>query len=136
AEDPAPRLAALHPGAAAALVDVETGALRTLPAGTRIVATSDAHALLVQGRDAVLVDAEGTATKLGPLLPLAHLQRTRLVVAIPPYVVDLGQGKLVGLFDGAPLAVGADGLVLVAARPADASRPAEGPLRWIAPSPR
>ncbi len=131
----APRLVPLHPGNDAALVDLDRREVEVLTPGDHILATSGSRALLLRNRSLVLHDLGGTDRPLGgEIFPLAHIFHTGKVVVVPPFVVDVERGDLLGRTDARPLAVSTDGAVLVAeGGAADATHLARGPLRWQAP---
>ena len=128
----APRLVALHPGADAVLVDLDEKSVERLSTGDRIVATAGTRALVLRGRSLLVHDLGGRdRPPLGEPAALGHLRRTGTVVLVPPFVVDIGTGELLGTTSARPLAVSADGAVLVPdGQDADATHLAVGPLRW------
>jgi hypothetical protein len=132
----APRLVPLYPGADTVLVDLERRAVLRLTPGDRVITTVADRALLLRGRRLVAYQV-GTAEKpLGAeITPLEHVLRAGTVVALPPVAVDAATGTVLGKVPASPLALATDGSVLVAAAPADASRLARGPLRWVRPAP-
>ncbi|HEX7668705.1 MAG TPA: hypothetical protein VF395_03935, partial [Polyangiaceae bacterium] len=128
----APRLVALHPGADAVLVDLDEKSVERLSSGDRIVATAGTRALVLRGR-ALLVHELGGRDRppFGEPAALARLLRTGNVVVVPPFVVDVGTSELLGTTTSRPLAVSADGAILVPdGQDADATHLATGPLRW------
>jgi hypothetical protein len=135
-QDGAPRLVALHPGADAVLVDLETRQLEKLQTGDRILTVSGPRALVLRRKNIVIHEIGGQEVVLpGEVLPVARMLLRGTTVVVPPYVVDLVRGVLVGLTSEAPLAVSRDGAVLSAAAGADTTHPAMGPLKWTLPVP-
>jgi hypothetical protein len=133
-QDGAPRLVALHPGADAVLVDLETRQLEKLQPGDRILTVSGARALVLRKKNVVLHQIGGQELTLpGEVLPVARMLLKGGTVVVPPYVLDLARGTLIGLTSEAPLAVASDGAVLSAATGADTTHAAMGPLKWTLP---
>ena len=131
--DGLPRLVPLHPGNDAALLDLDRRAVEMLRAGDRILATAATRALIIRGRSLVLHELGGGDRELGrEILPLAHIARTGSVLYVPPYVVDVARGALLGRAEGRAFAVATDGAILVGDGAPDASHFARGPLRWKA----
>jgi hypothetical protein len=130
--DGSPRLVALHPGADAVLLDLDKREVERLKAGDRILATAGERALVLRGQSVVVHELGGAEHLLGAgLTPLGHVLRSGSVMVVPPFVVDVARGSLLGTTDARALAVSADGAVLVAeGGPADAAHFAVGPLRW------
>ncbi|HVU04200.1 MAG TPA: hypothetical protein VHE30_20725 [Polyangiaceae bacterium] len=129
-----PRLVPLHPGADAVLVDLDSGTVEALRSGDRILGTAGERALVLRGRSLVVHTLHGDEQSLsGEVDPFGHVRRTGSTFFVPPFVVDLGRGVLVGKSGARALAVATDGSLLVAATPADATRLAGGPLSWVAP---
>ena len=133
----APRLVALHPGADAVLVDLDEKSVERLSSGDRILATAETRALVLRGRSLVIHELGGRdRPPMGDIAQLGHILRTGTVVVVPPLVVDVGSGELLGTTTARALAVSADGSVLVPdGRDADATHLATGPLRWKRPDP-
>ena len=133
----APRLVPLHPGNEAALLDLDRREVEMLTTGDRILSTSGARALVLRGHSLVLHELGGSDRELGSeLLPLAHIVHSGATFFVPPLVVDIARGKLLGTSDDRAFAVAADGTLLVPeGAAADAAHFARGPLRWKAPTP-
>ncbi len=129
-----PRLVPLHPGTDAALLDLDRREVEMLTNGDRILSTSGARALVLRGRSLVLHELGGGDVNLGgEVSPLAHIVHSGPVFFVPPFVVDVARGKLIGKADDRALAVATDGALLVAeGGAADAKHFAHGPLRWRA----
>jgi hypothetical protein len=131
--DGAPRLVPLHPGGDAALLDLDRREVEMLTAGDRIIATSGTRALVLRGRSLVLHELGRGDRELGrEILPLAHIARMGSVFFVPPYVVDVASGQLLGRADDRAFAVATDGALLVGGGAPDAAHFARGPLRWKA----
>jgi hypothetical protein len=104
-----------------------------LTAGDRILATFGTRALVLRGRSLVLHELGGSDRELGrEILPLAHIARKGSVLFVPPYVVDVARGELLGRSDARAFAVATDGAILVGDGVPDAAHFARGPLRWKA----
>jgi hypothetical protein len=131
--DGAPRLVPLHPGNEAALVDLDRSEVEMLTTGDRVLATSSARALVLRGRSLVVHELGGSDKTLGEVLPLAHIVRSGPVFYVPPFVVDVARGELIGRSEEPALAVSSDGALLVSEETADAAHFAVGPLSWKAP---
>jgi hypothetical protein len=132
----APRLVPLHPGTDAALLDLDRREVEMLTNGDRILYTSGARALVLRGRKLVLHELGGSDAELGgDVSPLAHIVHSGPVFFVPPFVVDVARGKLIGKAEDRALAVASDGALLIAeGGAADATHFARGPLRWKEPS--
>ena len=133
--DGTPRLVPLHPGTDAVLVDLDHGTVENLGTGDRILATSGTRALLLRGHSLLFHELGGhDLPVLGDVDPLAHVLRAGGTMLIPPLLVDLTTGTLVGTTSARPLAVSVDGALLVPDHDPDATHFAMGPLRWIKPN--
>jgi hypothetical protein len=133
--DEAPRLVPIHAGKDTAVLDMDRRTVTVLPAGARVIASSDAFVLAVRGDDLVLLDAKGAETDLQvDMDAFGRVLRAGPVVAALPWVVDLAKGALLGHFDQVPLAISVDGHGLFARAEAGSSRAPLGPLRWRAPA--
>ena len=131
----APRLVPLHPGTDAALLDLDRREVEMLTNGDRILATSGARALVLRGRSLVVHELGSSDAELGEIVPLSHMLRSGSVVFVPPFVVDVALGELLGRSEERALAVASDGALLVATGgAADAAHFARGPLEWKAPA--
>lgn len=135
-----PRLVALHPGADAVLIDLETRRLDRLPAGDRVLSVAANRALVLRKKSLVLHEAFGQETVLpGEVAPVSRMLLRGGTVVVPPYVVDVARGTLLGFTQESPLAVSTDGAVLSAAPEGDAARNGShamaGPLKWSMPAP-
>jgi hypothetical protein len=131
-----PRLVPLHPGSDAALLDLDRREIEMLTSGDRILFTSGARALVLRGRKLVLHELGGGDVEFsGDVSPLAHIVHSGPVFFVPPFVVDVARGKLLGKAEDRALAVANDGALLVAEGGAvDATHFARGPLRWKEPT--
>jgi hypothetical protein len=127
----ATRLLPLYPGADSVLVDLDGGQTIPLLPGDRVLTTLDDRALILRGRSVILYQ-KGAADRVlsTEVDPLAHVLRSDPVIAVPPIVVDVAKGAVLGRVEGRGLAVAQDGAVLVAGAAADATRFAIGPLVW------
>jgi hypothetical protein len=132
-----PRLVPLHPGNDAALLDLDRREVEMLTSGDRILATSGARALVLRGHTLLFHELGGSDRELpGEVTPLLHMARAGAVFYVPPFVVDLARGELLGKAEERAFAVAADGALLVSeGGAADATRLARGPLRWKTPAP-
>jgi hypothetical protein len=96
--------------------------------------TAGNRALVLRGRSLVLY-TKGAAERIleTDVDPLGHVLRSGNVVAVPPVIVDVGRGDVIGRVDGRALAVSRDGAILVPqGNGADSTRFATGPLAWQA----
>jgi hypothetical protein len=133
--DGTPRLVPLHPGTDAVVVDLDRGTVENLANGDRILATFETRALVLRGRSLLFHELGGRdLPALGDVDPLAHVLRTGENMLVPPLLVDLTTGTLVGSTSTRPLAISVDGALLVPEHDADATHFASGPLRWIKPN--
>jgi hypothetical protein len=133
-----PRLVAVYPGQDALLVDFETRGTIGLQPRDRVLLVDGPRALVRRGDSLVLIDVE--AAQEQPLAalprPIVDVRRQPPVVVVSPFVVDVRQGKVLGQESHRPLAVTAEGHVLVAlGREQDADALAVGPLQWRTPRP-
>lgn len=131
---PGSTLLPLYPGSDTVLLDLPSGDATRLTPGDRVIVTVADHALILRGRSLVLY-AKGAAERiLEPSVdPLAHVLRSGTVVTVPPVVVDVSKGEVLGRVDGRALAVARDGAALVPlGNSADSTRLATGPLVWQA----
>jgi hypothetical protein len=102
-----------------------------LPVGDRVLLTEGTRALVLRGRALVVHELGGREHVIAPeVSPLGRMVEQGSVVVVPPFIVDLARGELVGRAPGAALAVATDGSVLVPAHAADATHLALGPLEW------
>lgn len=139
---PAGRLAAYATSQDLRLVDLAALTEQALPPGHTFVAASDRHVLLaaLEPRGALSLFDPGTGTQRTvalDTLPSNHLRQGPLV-SVRPVLVDLDRGALVGVFDGAPLALARDGRLLLPRRPPPKDPWRElpvGPLVWRTPRP-
>ncbi len=128
-----PRLIALQPGSSAVLVDMDHGTIDGLDDGDRILATRGARALVLRGRHLVLHESGGLERAItGDLVPLGHTLWSNDTFFVPPLVVNLDEGVLLGTSQARAIAVSRDGALLVPEKAADARRLASGPFRWVA----
>jgi len=129
----APRLVPLQPGNDAVLVDLERGTTEMLTSGDRILTTAGTRALVLRGKTLVLHELGGAERALpGEVTPLAHVVHAGPVWYVPPFVIDVASGELIGKSDARALAVSSDGALLVAGG-TEPLKFVEGPLRWKAP---
>lgn len=104
--------------------------------GSRALLREGGKFATVDLRERVRIDLDGwdLPEVRAPVLP-----RQDELVAVDPYLVDLGQLGNRGRFEGMAHAVSRDGRVLVSDRPAkpgpDGRPAAKGPLRWVTPRP-
>ncbi len=133
----APRLVPLHPGIDAVLVDLERRQIEWLMPNDKILLTAGDHALVLRGRTLVVHELGGAEHQFpGTVSPLEHTVRSGTVMVVPPFVVDVATGALLGKTGARALAVASDGAVLAAeGRAADAAHLAVGPLSWSGPTP-
>jgi hypothetical protein len=130
-----PAVVPLHPGADAVLVDLAQGTTESLRTGDRILVTAGRRALVLRGSSLVLHELGGSERTLsGEVTPLAHVVHSLSVWYVPPYVIDVARGEVLGRSDARAFAVASDGALLVAGD-ADATRLSLGPLKWRAPTP-
>src|SRR5262249_25363581 len=124
----------LYPGSDTVLVELPSGDATRLTPGDRVIATVQDHALVLRGRSLVLY-TKGAAERVleTSVDPLAHVLRSGTVVAVPPVVVDVARGEVMGRVDGRAMALSRDGTILVPlGNGADSTRLATGPLVWQA----
>jgi hypothetical protein len=122
----------LYPGSDTVLVDLRSGDTTRLSPGDRVIAVVGERALILRNRSLVLYTKGSTERILETAVdPLAHVLRSGTVVAVPPAVVDVGTGEVLGTVDGRALAVSRDGAFLVPqGGTADSTHLATGPLVW------
>lgn len=132
-----PRLIPLHPGDDAVLVDLDQKDVERLTPGDRIILTAGTRALVLRGHSLLIHERGGHEhPAFGAITPLGHIRKAGTVVVVPPFVVDVAAGEMLGTTPARALAVSIDGAVLVPdGRDADARHLAIGPLRWKRPDP-
>jgi hypothetical protein len=134
------RLVPLYPGSDASLLDLERREVLPLPAGSRVIATSGALALIWREADVYRYDA---ATKTEQRLAHGVLKNPDLLqagssVLLSPFVIVGCDGPALASPPHA-LALSASGFVLTAApapatdssHPPGARAPINGPLHWV-----
>lgn len=129
---PGSSLLPLYPGADTVLVDLRSGDTSTLSPGDRVIAVVEERVLILRGRSLVL-HAKGAPERIleTAVDPLSHMLRSGPVIAVPPALVDVSTGEVLGRIDGRALAVSRDGAFLVpSGGTADATRLATGPFVW------
>jgi hypothetical protein len=129
---PGSSLLPLYPGSDSVLVDLRTGVTTSLSPGDRVIAVVDERALILRGRSLVLYTKGAPERILETAVDsLAHVLRSGSVVAVPPALIDVATGEVMGKVDGRALAVSRDGAFLVPrGGTSDATRLATGPLVW------
>jgi hypothetical protein len=131
------RLLAVYSGRDTMLIDLERHNVTLLQPGDIVVDTHDTLALVQRASELVVVDAaqSGAANKLpGKVQP--HGQRLSVggVAVVEPLVVHVPSARVLGSVVGRPLAVAADGRVLIAqGAQATSTSLAVGPLVWQRP---
>jgi hypothetical protein len=122
----------LYPGGDTVLVDLRSASTTSLSPGDRVITVVGDRALILRGRSLVLYTKDAPERILETAVdPLAHLLRSGSVVAVPPVLVDVATGEVLGRIDGRALAVSRDGAFLVPrGGSADATRLATGPFVW------
>jgi hypothetical protein len=132
------RLVAVYPGRDVGLVDMQTERALALRSGDGVVAVSESRALLRRGNTLVLFDADTGAETLLPGRTdriFDTVVRSKIAV-VSPLVVDLAKRSVLGQVKQRPLAVAADGRVLIADRGEPSAQAlAMGPLEWRRPDP-
>lgn len=129
-----PRLVPLYPGRDTALFDADEGKVEVLQPGDRVLAAVGTRALLLRERSLVVHERGGNDVKLsGTIAPLSHILRSGTTILVPPLVIDMARGVLVGTTGGDAMAIAADGAVLTSDHAADARSFARGPLKWKLP---
>ena len=130
------RLFALYPGNDTKLLDLATRKLAPLTPGDVVLASFGTRSLIRRKRSLVIFDVEsGTERALpGAVSPSLDLTAAPPLVMAAPFVVNLETEKGIGTVTGRPLALAADGKVLIArGGDGDGSGLAVGPLVWQAP---
>jgi hypothetical protein len=135
------RLVPLYPGSDASLVDLERREVLPLPAGSRVVQTSQARALLWRNSELFSYDAQ---TKREERLAQGVSKTPDLLQSgdatlLTPYVIVGATGPALASPSAAPLALSGMGHVLAPSEPSEPSEPAQtaptgpirGPLHWL-----
>lgn len=121
--------------------DIETGARRLAPKWQRVLGVAGQRTLVNRGGRLVLLDGPGER-ELGPLdSEYPEVLQRGAIYLVPPFVVDLAQGKVLGGLPTAPtgqsahvLALARDGQLLT--QFSAAAQPFYlGPLQWYPPGP-
>ena len=130
------RLVPLYPGSEAGLVDLERRELLPLPAGSRVLASSGAAAVIWRESDLYRYDAQTRSEErlAHGVLKNPDLLRSGGSILLSPFVIVGGSGPALTSPEGA-LALTASGMVLTgASRPpagAHGSGGIQGPLHWL-----
>lgn len=130
-----PRYVALHAGNTPHVVDLESKSVRALQPHDAVIATHG-ETLLVLRRGRILPTHAATLKPLAPSVMVDAIgdrfQNGRFVY-VTPVIVDLSRKRVAGRVGKTVLALGADGLALIA-HGADATpnQLAHGPLVWTA----
>jgi hypothetical protein len=128
------RLVPLYPGSEAGLLDLERRELLPLPAGSRVLTTNAALAVIWQGSDLLRYDAQSKT-----LQPLAHgvaknpdFLQSGATILLSPFVVVGANGPAL-VSPGPALALTFGGMLLVPSnqRIATARVAIQGPLHWV-----
>lgn len=130
-----PILVPLYTKQGTALLDLDSRSSSMLGESDWIVASYGKRALVRRG-EALLLWNDGKLVPLpGKAATMAQVLRSGAMVSVPPLVVDLETGTLLGTTPMHGLALTTAGASLVAADyPSEPSRLPTGPLRWVLPS--
>lgn len=131
-----PILVPLYTKQGTALLDLDSRGSTMLGESDWIVASYGKRALVRRG-EALLLWNDGKLVPLpGKANPMAQALRSGAMAAVPPLVVDLETGTLLGAIPLHGLVLTTTGAALVAADyPSEPNRLPTGPLRWMPPSP-
>jgi hypothetical protein len=129
------RLVPVYPGRDAALVDMDRRTVTALRSEDHVITTQGARALIRRQRSLLILDMDsGTETSLsGAVERVFDVLVQGNAAFVTPLIVDVARGQVVGKSEQRPLALAADGSVLVAERDASDGELAMGPLRWRKP---
>lgn len=134
--EPGVRLVALYPGMDTVLVDLEKRRTQTLKPGDRVLATIGARAFLLRKSSLVVLDVDAVAERT-LVADTGRFPRTLVelpVAVVGPLVLDLATERVLGSFEGRPLALTRAGDVLLAeGRAPSAGAVLRGPLRFRRP---
>jgi hypothetical protein len=132
-----PRLVALYPGSDSLLFDADRHDLIALQPGDGVLAVRQARALVRRGKALLIYDAD-----LRKELPLPaivdrypNILTTLPFVFVSPALINLDTAQVVGTSKQRPLALAANGQILVAEVDPDGPTWAHGPLHWSTPAP-
>ena len=132
----APRLVALYPGSDSVLFDADHRELIALQPGDSVLATRQARALIRRGKELLIYDADLHQEQPLPGVVVdkyPDILRALPFVFVSPVLVNLDTLELAGVGKQRPLALTANGQLLLAAGEPDAPSWARGPLRWSTP---
>jgi hypothetical protein len=128
-----PRLLALYPGKDSVLVDFELRQVLPLLPGDRVVSTLGERVLLRRGGELLFGATPAHLQPIGSVEVFGRWRERFPVVLVPPWVVDMAQGKPLGRVERPALALSVLGAVLVASVEGDVDRLPQGPLTWVLP---
>src|SRR5690606_26128684 len=97
-----PRLVPIHAGSERRLLDMHTKKLLPLGARDSVLGTFGTRALIVRPGELELLDAVlgESLVRIEEELPLAEARITGRFALVPPYVLDLSSGRVLGRVDG------------------------------------
>jgi hypothetical protein len=134
--EPATRLVPLYPGMDTVLVDLEKRRTVTLKPGDRVLATLGPRAFVLRKSALVVLDVDAASEKT-LIADTGRYPRTLVelpVGIVGTLVVDFAAERVLGSFNGRPLALTRAGDVLVAeGRGPSANAVLRGPLRFARP---
>jgi hypothetical protein len=128
-----PRLLALYPGKESVLVDLAARRVLPLLPGDRVVSTLGERVLLRRAGELLLGASAASLERVGAVEVFGRWRERFPLVHVPPWVVDMAQGKPLGRVERPALALSTLGAVLVASVAGDVDRLPQGPLAWALP---
>lgn len=131
-----PRLIALYPGSDSYLFDADRRELIALQPGDSVLGTHLSRALVRRGKALLVYDADRRREQPLPGVVDKYpvILRAPPFVFISPLLVNLETAE-VGIIKQRPLALSANGQLLLAVADPDPPNWARGPLHWSAPPP-
>jgi hypothetical protein len=117
------------------LLDLDTRRSSPLGENDWVVGSYGKRALVRRGETLSLWNDGKLSPLPGKANIMAQVLRTGAMVLVPPLVIDLEAGAVLGEIPGHALALTSSGAALLAAdHPSEPNRLPTGPLRWVLPA--